>query len=316
MSVLFIKRLIFYAAQFYMVGICVTLLLHILPGSPFEHIEQLPETIRIKLEQSLGLGGSIWVQLINTVKSLSLLRFGPSLSYPNFDAGMIALQAWPISLAIGIIALACALPLAIVLAIRYALNGVTVAHRILLSLAIALPVFAKVYFLITFNLVGPLEQLIWQGLWAGLILCLAPAAQLALILQRLLRQQMQLAPYRYAMSCGNDAKNALYSVALRPALAQLIRFVVPITVALLTGSSIVEKELMIPGLGRWFVDAVSMRDGPMVLSVTAIFCLTLLAVAASGELLQARLAPQQRRYRRRNSPAVAQPAMPLLEQET
>jgi len=304
------KRMLFYAVQFYVVGILVTVLLSHLPGSPFEHIEQLPAAIRIKLEQSVGLGDSLWWQILKTVKALSLMRFGPSLSYPSFDAGAIALQAWPISIAIGTISLAFALPAAVILAIQYALHGIHFRDRLLLSLAVALPIFAKLYFLVSVHLVTPMETLAWRGFWSGLLLCIAPTAQIALLLQRILRQHMLSAPYRYAISCGVAPKTALYRVALRPSLAQLVRFIVPITVALLTGSSILEQELMIPGLGRWFVDAVSMRDAPMVLAVAALFCLTLLMLSAAGELLQAILAPEQRwlQHKKAKQP-VLQPAL-------
>jgi ABC-type dipeptide/oligopeptide/nickel transport system permease component len=45
----------------------------------------------------------------------------------------------------------------------------------------------------------------------------------------------------------------------------------PLTAALLTGSFVVEYVFAIPGMGRFFITAVTDRDYPLVMGVTLVY---------------------------------------------
>ena len=52
----------------------------------------------------------------------------------------------------------------------------------------------------------------------------------------------------------------------------------PITAAIITGSFIVEYIFAIPGMGQYFVTAVTNRDYPLVLGVTLVYAVLVIVM--------------------------------------
>ena len=63
---------------------------------------------------------------------------------------------------------------------------------------------------------------------------------------------------------------------------------------LLTGSFVVEQIFAIPGIGRFFVTAVTNRDYPLVLGVTLLYGLLVVLANLAVDLLYAWLDPRIR----------------------
>ena len=55
---------------------------------------------------------------------------------------------------------------------------------------------------------------------------------------------------------------------LRNAILPVVTYLGPLVAALLTGSFAIERLFMIPGMGRYFVDAVSARDYTVIMGMT------------------------------------------------
>jgi ABC-type dipeptide/oligopeptide/nickel transport system permease component len=63
---------------------------------------------------------------------------------------------------------------------------------------------------------------------------------------------------------------------------------------LLTGSFVVEQIFAIPGIGRFFVTAVTNRDYPLVMGVTLLYALLVVLANLAVDLLYGWLDPRIR----------------------
>ena len=81
---------------------------------------------------------------------------------------------------------------------------------------------------------------------------------------------------------------------LRNALLAVLTYFGPLLAMLLTGSFVVEKIYAIPGMGRFFVTAVTNRDYPLVLGVTLVYAALVLVSNLIVDLLYAWLDPRIR----------------------
>jgi oligopeptide transport system permease protein len=58
---------------------------------------------------------------------------------------------------------------------------------------------------------------------------------------------------------------------VRNSILPVIAYLGPLTAVLLTGGFVVEKLFMIPGMGRYFVSAISDRDYSLILGLTIFY---------------------------------------------
>ena len=81
---------------------------------------------------------------------------------------------------------------------------------------------------------------------------------------------------------------------LRNALLAVLTYFGPLLAILLTGSFVVEKIYAIPGVGRFFVTAVTNRDYPLVLGVTLVYAAMVVLANLLVDLLYGWLDPRIR----------------------
>lgn len=90
-----------------------------------------------------------------------------------------------------------------------------------------------------------------------------------------------------------------WSPVLRDALPHALLATLDVTAVqiglLLTGSVVVENVFGWPGLGAWFVDAVSFRDQGAVLAAVLVFAVAFIAITRGADLLRRLLDPRLRR---------------------
>jgi oligopeptide transport system permease protein len=70
-----------------------------------------------------------------------------------------------------------------------------------------------------------------------------------------------------ARARGIEGRDLLIHHALRPSLAPIVAWIAPATIALVTGSVVVEQVFGIPGIGRYFVQGALNRDYTLVMGV-------------------------------------------------
>jgi len=82
--------------------------------------------------------------------------------------------------------------------------------------------------------------------------------------------------------------------ALLHSLIPVLTVIGPLAAALLTGSFVVEYVFAIPGMGRFFITAVTDRDYPLIMGVTLVYTALLVGANLVVDLLYSVVDPRIR----------------------
>jgi oligopeptide transport system permease protein len=99
----------------------------------------------------------------------------------------------------------------------------------------------------------------------------APAAYIVALLRSTLIEALGEDFVRTARAKGLRESAVLFKHALRNSLVPVLTVMGPLTATLLTGSFVVEYVFAIPGMGRFFITAVTDRDYPLIMGVTLVY---------------------------------------------
>jgi ABC-type dipeptide/oligopeptide/nickel transport system permease component len=124
----------------------------------------------------------------------------------------------------------------------------------------------------------------------------APAAYIAALLRSTLIEALGEDFVRTARAKGLREGAVLFKHALRNSLLPVLTVMGPLTAALLTGSFVVEYVFAIPGMGRFFITAVTDRDYPLIMGVTLVYTALLVAANFLVDLFYVYVDPRIRVY--------------------
>jgi oligopeptide transport system permease protein len=147
-------------------------------------------------------------------------------------------------------------------------------------------------------------QLGWLqvGRWADwssailptLTLGAAPAAYLSVLLRSTLIDSFGEDFVRTARAKGLKESVVLIKHVLSHSLIPVLTIMGPLSAALLTGSFVVEYVFAIPGMGRFFITAVTDRDYPLIMGVTLIYTALLVCANLVVDILYGYVDPRIR----------------------
>jgi oligopeptide transport system permease protein len=296
-----LKRLFHGLAVIWVVATLTFILLRLAPGGPFDRERKLPPEVLANIEAKYHLDEPLFRQYLRYLTGILHADLGPSYKYLDRGVKEIILDTLPTSVFLGLLALVFALmvsfPTGLIaayfrnswidrLALLTATLGISVPHFILGALLIWL--FAL--------------QLGWlqAGRWdsaASMILPMvtlgaAPAAYIAALLRSTLIEALGEDFIRTARAKGLRESAVLFKHALRNSLVPVLTVMGPLTAALLTGSFVVEYVFAIPGMGRFFITAVTDRDYPLIMGVTLVYTALLVAANFLVDLFYAYVDPR------------------------
>jgi ABC-type dipeptide/oligopeptide/nickel transport system permease component len=124
----------------------------------------------------------------------------------------------------------------------------------------------------------------------------APAAYIAALLRSTLIEALGEDFIRTARAKGLREDAVLFKHALRNSLLPVLTVMGPLTAALLTGSFVVEYVFAIPGMGRFFITAVTDRDYSLIMGVTLVYTALLVGANFLVDLCYAFVDPRIRVY--------------------
>jgi len=300
-----LKRLFHGLAVIWVVATLTFILLRLAPGGPFDRERKLPPEVLANIEAKYHLDEPLFRQYLRYLTGILHADLGPSYKYLDRGVKEIILDTLPTSVFLGLLALVFALmvsfPTGLIaayfrnswidrLALLTATLGISVPHFILGALLIWL--FAL--------------QLGWlpAGRWdsaATMILPMvtlgaAPAAYIAALLRSTLIEALGEDFIRTARAKGLRESAVLFKHALRNSLVPVLTVMGPLTAALLTGSFVVEYVFAIPGMGRFFITAVTDRDYPLIMGVTLVYTVLLVGANFLVDLFYAYVDPRIRVY--------------------
>jgi oligopeptide transport system permease protein len=298
-----LKRFVHGVIVLWAVATLTFLLLRLAPGGPFDSERKLPPEIIANLEAKYHLNEPVLEQYVRYLAGLAHGDFGPSYKYLDRGVTEIIADTLPTSALLGILAVLLTMVVSFPLGFFAAYYRESTIDRLCLfigTLGISLPNFilgALLIWAVALQL-GWLQAGRWDD-WSSVILPMvtlgaAPAAYVSALLRSSLIETLGEDFVRTARAKGVREHSVLARHALRNSLIPILTVLGPLTATLLTGSFVVEYVFAIPGMGRFFITAVTDRDYPLIMGVTLVYTAILVSANLAVDLLYGWVDPRIR----------------------
>jgi len=278
-------------------------LLRFLPGGPFEREKALPPEILRNIEARYHLDESLPRQYLRYLADLARGDLGPSYKYVGRNVTQILGEALPVSIKLGAVAFALTCVFGVGMGLFAGVRRGTALDRVLMLLAllgVSVPSFVlgAVLVLGVGLGLGWLPAALWEGplyvLLPAITLAALPTAYVAQLTRASVVEVIDLDHVRTARAKGLPERVVQLRHVLRNALLGVVTYFGPLLAVLLTGSFVVEQIFAIPGIGRFFVTAVTNRDYPLVMGVTLLYAGLVVFANIAVDLLYGWLDPRIR----------------------
>jgi oligopeptide transport system permease protein len=300
---LLLKRFSHGLLVLWVVATLTFLLLRLAPGGPFDSERKLPPEVIANLEAKYHLDEPVWQQYLRYLSAIARGDFGPSYKYLDRGVSEIIADTLPTSAVLGGLAILFALLVAFpagLLAAYFRNSAIDRLCMFVATLGISLPNFllgAFLIWLVALQL-GWLQVGRWDdgasAILPTITLGAAPAAYLAALLRSTLIETLGEDFVRTARAKGLQESIVLAKHALCHSLIPVLTVMGPLAAALLTGSFVVEYVFAIPGMGRFFITAVTDRDYPLIMGVTLVYTALLVCTNLLVDLLYGYVDPRIR----------------------
>ena len=271
----FLLRRLFHGLLVLWVVVTLTFaLMRVLPGGPFDRDRRLPPEVMANIEAKYHLDESLLAQYARYIAGIAQGDLGPSYKYTDRTVRDIIIDTFPTSTALGLLALLLALALSFPLGITAATYHDRWIDRgcvFLATLGISLPTFVLGAVLIwIFSLkLGWFQAARWgapgSAVLPAITLGAMPCAQLTYLLRSSLLETLGEDFIRTARAKGLSESLVLFKHAVRNSLIPVLTLLGPLFAILVAGSFVVEYVFAIPGMGRFFITAVTDRDYPLIM---------------------------------------------------
>lgn len=251
------------------------------PGDPFmNEMKNLSPAVREARKREYRLDQPVVVQYFYWLAGAVQGDFGRAMKYNSKTVNSIIAQTFPVSVALGSLALVFALVVGLTTGILAALRHHSSTDFSLMSVAvlgISLPSFTSATLLVVlFVFVLHLLPLAgWEQYPDVILPAIALGFPFAAEISRLVRvgmlEIMSEDFIRTAQAKGLRERHIVLKHALRGALLPVVSFLGPAAAAILTGSLVIERIFFIPGMGKVFIQAALNRDYNVLLGVIVVF---------------------------------------------
>lgn len=280
------KRLGYAILTIFLISVITFTLMNLIPGGPFLSEKAVTPATQAALEEKYGLNVSKPEQYINYMSGLLQGDLGVSLKQKGRTANDIIFSTFPVSARLGGISILVALVVGVSLGSVAAMCRGKWGDQLIMvvsTLGIAVPSFVvattlmKIFgvelkWLPTMGLSTPIHYIL-----PVFTLAFYPMAYITRLMRSSMLDALNQDYIRTARAKGVSKFKMLFKHALRNAIIPIITYAGPLLAFTVSGSFVVEKIYNIPGLGREFINCITGRDYPMVMSTT-IFLATLLVL--------------------------------------
>jgi ABC-type dipeptide/oligopeptide/nickel transport system permease component len=280
-----LKRLAQGVITIWFIATATFVAMHAVPGDPLSGERMVNAEIRANLEARYGLDRPVLEQYFVYMGNMLRGDFGISYTQQNRRVNDIIREHFPVSATLGILSLVIAtfagvLWGALTAVYRNRLPDVVIMFLVIVGISVPNFVVAAVSQLVTVNLNA------WFGWsllpvagWGTVSHMLVPALVLGLTtmayLTRLMRSSMlEIANadfVRTARAKGLPPTRIFLKHQLRNAVLPVITVLGPQIALITTGGFVVELVFAIPGLGRYFVEAVQQLDYTVIMGTTVFY---------------------------------------------
>lgn len=282
--------------------------MHAVPGDPLMKPKVVNEVVRLNLEEKYGLNKPLLVQYGTFLTNMFKGDFGISFTQQNRSVNDIIREHFPVSAILGGMAIIVATIGGIIGGAIAALKRNKMADRTIMSLVIlfvAVPSFVFAAFgqvliaeIKTRTGVEVLPVAGWgtvsHMILPSLVLGLGTMAFLARLMRSTMLEVIHQDYIRTAKAKGVSTLSIFFKHQLRNAVLPVVTFLGPAVAAITTGGFVAEIVFAIPGLGRYFVQAVQQLDYTVIMGLTVFYGAYLVLVVILVDVIYGFIDPRIR----------------------
>jgi len=297
------RRILWIIPVLFAVSIITFFLMHAVPGGPWDAEKRLPANVQARLNAQYGLDKPLYEQYIQWAGGFVTGDLGPSYRSRDRRVNDIIGDGIAVTFQLGIMAFALSVVVGIPLGIFAALGHNRWPDYLstsILIIGIATPSFVLAILLIVVFSIG----LGWfpTGGWKGPQYWVLPTVALAgfpiAVIARYTRASMLEVTrkdyIRTAQSKGIGGRAVVSRHMIRNALIPVVTILGPTLAFLVTGSFIIETIFSVPGIGRFYVSAISQRDYSLLMAMTILYAFTVAFLNVVVDVLYAYIDPRIR----------------------
>ena len=295
------KRILLALVTAFVVASATFFIMNMVPGGPFLGEKAVTPAAQEALEAKFGLDKPLSEQYTTYMNDLLHGDLGPSLKKRGRTVNDIIATKFPVSARLG------GMAILIAFFVGVPLGSYATFHRgklidnisMLISTAgIAIPSFLSstllMYFLSAQWGLLPSKGLNSPACYIMPVIALAlhPTSYIARLMRSSMLDVMGQDYMRTARAKGVSQVKSIFKHALRNAILPVVTYLGPLTAQLMTGSFIIEKIFVIPGLGSEFVGAITSRDYPLIMGTTIFLAMFIITLNVIVDILYAVIDPR------------------------
>ncbi len=279
------KRLLSGVLTIWFIATATFFAMHFVPGDPLSSERAVSAEIRRNLQVKYGLDQPLAQQYLLFLKNMATGDFGISFTQKNRRVNDIIREHFPVSALLGVIALLIATTGAVLwgaVSAHFRKRWPDTAIMLLVIVAVSVPGFVAAalvqWLALALNrqlgfIVLPVAG--W-GSWRHVllpawVLGLSTMAYMTRLMRASLLEVAQADYLRTARAKGLSSARIFFRHQLRNAILPVITVLGPAIAAITTGGFVVELMFAVPGLGRYFVEAVQQLDYTVIMGTTVFY---------------------------------------------
>ncbi|KRM95504.1 oligopeptide transport system permease [Liquorilactobacillus aquaticus DSM 21051] len=298
-----LKRVFYMILTLFLVATITFFLMKLMPGTPYSNQQKMTaQQIQIMNEQ-YGLNKPMWMQYLIYLGGMLHGDLGVSFQFSNQPVSYLIASRIGASAQLGIQAMIFGVVLGIIIGSIAAVHRNTWIDTLCTVLSIigkSVPNFVLavlLQFYIALKL-GWFPIADWGNfsytVLPTIALGVGPLAETARFIRTGMVDVLNSDYIELAKAKGLSRYGIVYHHALRNSLIPLVTLIGPYTVALMTGSMVIENIFSIPGIGEQFVKSILTNDYPTIMGVTMLFSAGLVAIILITDIIYGMIDPRIR----------------------
>lgn len=297
------KRVFYMILTLFIVATATFFLMKAMPGSPYANEAKMTVTQRHIMDEQYGLNKPVIIQYLIYLGSMFKGDFGTSFQYANQSVSSLIFPRLAVSMQLGLQAMVLGVVVGVLLGAIAAIKQGTWADSGATVLAIigrsvpnfVLAVILQYYLglkLGWFPIAG------WgsfaQTVLPTIALAVAPMAETERFVRTSMVDNMNQDYVELGRAKGFSRMEVVRKHVMRNSMIPIVTLLGPYTVALMTGSMVIENIFNIPGIGEQFVKSILTNDYPTIMGVTMVYSIGLVVVLLITDIIYGLIDPRIR----------------------
>ena len=298
-----LKRVLYMLLTLFLVATITFFLMKLMPGTPYTNQAKMTASQIEIMNKQYGLDKPIWEQYLIYIFGMFHGDFGTSFQYSNQPVAYLISSRLGASMQLGLQAMIFGVFFGVILGAAAAIKHNTWADTGATVIAIigksvpnfVLAILLQYYIALKLGWFpiagwGQFSNTILPTIALGV----GPLAETARFIRTSMVEVLNSDYIELAKAKGLSKFEVVYHHALRNSLIPLVTFLGPYTVALMTGSMVIENVFNIPGIGEQFVKSIMTNDYPTIMGVTMVFSIGLVVVILITDIIYGLIDPRIR----------------------